>query len=96
MSEDVAGTEEQFGLDLGETHTTQVFQPNLDELREDLQAILESARNATADTLWDQRTLRYNKVIFPNVARWLPDEEAAQLRFAFDREVERIESLMAA
>lgn len=39
---------------------------------------------------------RYNKVVFPRMARWLPDDERDQLCFEFFRELERIELLMAA
>lgn len=44
----------------------------------------------------DERTYRYNKVVFPQMSRWLPEEEAAQLCFEFSREIERIGQLMAA
>lgn len=96
MNDGTTSGDEQFGFDLGEKPESGSYEPNLDEVREDLHAILTSARNATVHALWDERTLRYNKVVFPQAARWLPDEEAAQLCFAFHREVERIEALMAA
>lgn len=70
--------------------------PDPDEVREDAQAILAAARAVTADSLWDQRTYRYNKVVFPQMTRWLPDDERDQLCFEFFRELERIELLMAA
>jgi hypothetical protein len=35
-------------------------------------------------------------VVFPQMARWLPDEERDQLCFEFAQEVERIALLMAA
>lgn len=83
-------------LDLGDDPKPKSYEPDRDEVREDLNAILESARAVTADSLWDQRTYRYNKVVFPQMSRWLPDEEREQLCFAFFRELERIELLMAA
>jgi hypothetical protein len=70
--------------------------PDPDDIRQDAQAILASARAVTADQLWDQRTYRYNKVVFPQMVRWLPDDERDQLCFEFFRELERIELLMAA
>lgn len=70
--------------------------PDPDEVREDAQAILASARAVTAENLWDTRTYRYNKVVFPQMTKWLPDEERDQLCFEFFRELERIELLMAA
>ena len=42
------------------------------------------------------RTLRYNKIAFPLLATWLPKDEAEQLCFAFLKEIERIELLLAA
>ena len=46
--------------------------------------------------MWERRTYRYNKVVFPQMTRWLPDDERDQLCFEFAREIERIELLMAA
>lgn len=86
----------QLGFDLGDKPVRTSYEPDLDEVREDLAEILDSARRVTADALWDERTYRYNKVVFPQMSRWLPEEEAAQLCFAFAREIERIEQLMAA
>lgn len=88
--------EEQLGFDLGDKPAGTSYQPVLSEIREDLQEILASARSVTAEAPWDERTFRYNKVVFPQMTRWLPDEEAAQLCFEFSREIERIEQLMAA
>lgn len=67
-----------------------------DEVRTELTEILEIARAATEEAPWDARTFLYHKVVFPQMATWLPDEERDQLCFAFAREVERIELLMAA
>ena len=86
----------QLGFDLGETPRAKGYAPNLAEIREDLDTILQSARSVTADCLWDQRTYRYNKIVFPQMTRWLPDDEARQLCFAFFKELERIELLLAA
>ena len=86
----------QLGFDLGEKPVRTSYEPDLDEVREDLQAILASAREVTAGALWDDRTYRYNKVVFPQMTRWLPADEAEQLCFAFARELERIEALLAA
>lgn len=96
MTDRPADNEGQFGFDLGENPGSRSYEPNLAEIREDLQAILDAARHASAATPWDERTYRYNKVVFPQMARWLPDDEAAQLCFEFSVEIERIERLMAA
>ena len=86
----------QLGFDLGDDPKQASYEPNQDEVREDALAILASARAVTAENLWDQRTYRYNKVVFPQMTRWLPDDERDQLCFEFFRELERIELLLAA
>lgn len=96
MSDITTPDESQFGFDLGETQSKGCFQPNLDEIREDLDTILAAARSVSVECPWDERTYRYNKVVFPQMSRWLPDDEAAQLCFEFSREIERIEALLAA
>ncbi|MCP9221491.1 hypothetical protein MKP08_01850 [Erythrobacter sp. LQ02-29] len=86
----------QLGFGFAEEKAEESWLPHPDEVREDAQAILASARAVTAQNLWDQRTYRYNKVVFPQMTRWLPDDERDQLCFEFFRELERIETLMAA
>ncbi|MDQ8758328.1 hypothetical protein RCO27_19030 [Sphingosinicella sp. LHD-64] len=95
-TDDFTAGPSQLGFDLGDKPAPATYEPNLDEIREDLAAILDSARNVTSDELWDERTYRYNKVVFPQMSRWLPDEERDQLCFEFAQEIERIEQLMAA
>lgn len=69
---------------------------NPDEVRAELLEILRVAREARDEAPWDRRTHRYHQVVFPQMASWLPDEEAQQLCFEFTRELERIEALLAA
>jgi hypothetical protein len=95
MADNSAGPA-QLGFDLGETPKRVSYEPDLDEVREDLGTILASARAVTADNLWDLRTYKYNKIVFPQMSKWLPDDERDQLCFEFFRELERIEMLMAA
>ena len=66
------------------------------EVRTELVELLELARSARDVAPWDRRTHRYHQVVFPQMARWLPDEEADQLCFEFARQLERIEALLAA
>lgn len=87
---------DQLNFDLGDAPVPTGYQPNLAEIREDLESILASARSVTAEALWDQRTYRYNKIVFPRISSWLPKDEADQYCFAFFRELERIDLLMAA
>ncbi|WBY08626.1 hypothetical protein PIB19_03925 [Sphingomonas sp. 7/4-4] len=86
----------QFGLDLGETVAPVSYAPDPAEVRAELIEILDAARSATDEAPWDERTHLYHKVVFPQMAQWLPDDERDQLCFDFAREVERIELLMAA
>ena len=87
----------QLGLELDDPNARRrSIEPDPDEVREDAQAMLASARAVTADNLWDRRTFRYNKVVFPQMTRWLPDDERDQLCFRFEEEIKRIEMLMAA
>lgn len=88
--------EHQFGFELGEAAPPSVYAPNLSEVREDLNSILAQAQAATDAPPWDARTMRYNKIVFVQMAKWLPDEEAEQLCFEFRNELERIETLLAA
>lgn len=88
--------EEQFGFDLGEEPEKVGYTPNLEHVREDLGSILEEARTAVDAAPWDARTFRYKKILFLQMTRWLPDDEAQQLCFEFAKELERIEHLLAA
>lgn len=87
--------EKQFTFGLEETHPdAKVVSPT--EVRAELLEILAVAQAATKVAPWDRRTHRYHKVVFPQMAHWLPDEEAEQLCFQFAKEMERIEALLAA
>jgi hypothetical protein len=41
---------------------------------------------------WDRDKLLVYRTIFPQMIWWLPEEEAAQLRFAFDIEMARLKA----
>jgi hypothetical protein len=86
----------QLGFDLGDAAPPRSYEPDRDEVRAELTEILETAKAATNEAPWDARTFLYHKVVFPQMANWLPEDERDQLRFEFAREVERIELLMAA
>lgn len=86
----------QMGLDLGDSAPAPSYAPDCDEVRRELQEVLAEARSAKDQCPWDERTLKYHKVVFPQMANWLPEDERDQLRFEFAQEVERIELLLAA
>ena len=91
---DLFGTR-QLGLGLEDTRADPT-KIDPEEVRQELIALLDIARSAHEVAPWDRRTQRYHQVVFPQMARWLPDEEAAQLCFQFAQELERIEALLAA
>lgn len=67
------------------------YRPDLDQVRARLHKILAEARGAEK-LPWDQDRLLVYRTIFPQMAGWLPEEEAAQLRFEFDTEMARLKA----
>lgn len=63
-----------------------------DAVRTRLLAMLGEARAAEGAPPWNERTTRLYRIIFPQMARWLPDEEAAQLRLDFEQELSRLKA----
>ena len=39
---------------------------------------------------WDSRKAGMWQIVFPQMANWLPEDEANQLRFEFAQELERL------
>ena len=70
---------------------TPVFRADPDEVRAELYKILAEAR--AAKTLpWEPKQVSLYKTIFPQMTNWLPEDEAAQLRFDFDAEMKRLKA----
>ncbi len=63
------------------------YRPDPDEVRAELLRVLVRVRAAQRFP-WDARRTR---TVFPQMANWLPDEEATQLRFGFETEIRRPE-----
>lgn len=86
---DLFATEAQpdlFGAD-----PTPSYRPDLDKVRSRLRKILTEAR--AARTLpWDSSRVSLYRLIVPQMTLWLPEEEAAQLRFEFETEMARLEA----
>ena len=59
--------------------------------RAKLTTLLELARTARRMP-WPEREARMWQTVFPQMANWLPDEEANQLRLAFSQEMERLKA----
>lgn len=67
----------------------QSYAPDPERARRKLLALLECARSA--DTMpWSERDARMWQTVFPQMANWLPKDEAEQLCFAFAQEIERL------
>lgn len=74
-----------------ETPPPAVFRADPDKVRARLKAIVAEAR--AADILpWDREQLRLYRTIVPQMTLWLPQDEAAQWRFDFESEMERLEA----
>lgn len=64
-------------------------EPNPERVRTKLYALLETARCAERMP-WPPRKASMWQIVFPQMANWLPDDEADQLRFEFAHEMERL------
>ena len=74
-----------------ENAAPRAYAPDPNDVRTELHRILAEAR--AARTLpWEPRRVTYYRKVFPQMTNWLPEEEAAQLRFAFDTELARLEA----
>lgn len=67
------------------------YRPDPDKVRSRLQRILAQAR-AAQKMPWEPTTVTLYRTIFPQMSKWLPDDEAAQLCFEFDVEMKRLEA----
>lgn len=67
----------------------QSFLPDPEDVRRRLHALLAKARDADRMP-WDERKARVWQIVFPQMANWLPEDEANQLRFEFAQEIERL------
>ena len=63
--------------------------PDPEDIRRRLHELLAKARGAERMP-WDERKARMWQIVFPQMANWLPDDEANQLRFEFAQEIERL------
>lgn len=67
------------------------YRPDSDKVRARLHRLLAEARAAEA-LPWDSTRLSLYRTIFPQMTLWLPEEEAAQLRFDFEAEMTRLQA----
>ena len=76
---------------LGEDAPTSEYRPDADTVRPELHKILSEAR-AAQQFPWEPKTVLLYRTIFPQMTNWLPEDEAAQLRFDFETELARLEA----
>lgn len=67
------------------------YRPNPDKVRSRLHKILAEAR-AAQSLPWERTRVSLYRAIFPQMTLWLPEDEGAQLRFAFETELARLEA----
>ena len=67
----------------------QRYTPDPEKVRKRLRLLLDKARSAHRMP-WSERDARMWQIVFPNMANWLPEDEAEQLRFEYAREMERL------
>lgn len=60
--------------------------------REKLNALLALARRSQI-LPWSERDTRMWETVFPQMAYWLPQDEADELRAAFAQEIERLKAV---
>jgi hypothetical protein len=75
----------------GFEQTVTVYRVDPDEVRAELLSVLARVRAAQSFP-WDARRTLYWRTVFPQMTNWLPDEEAAQLRLAFETEIRRLDA----
>jgi hypothetical protein len=63
--------------------------PDPEKIRRRLKRVLQKARNASTMP-WSEREAQMWLTVFPNMAKWLPDAEAEQLRLEFLQEMKRL------
>jgi hypothetical protein len=70
---------------------TPVYRADPDEVRAELLQVLAEA-HAAKTTPWEPSRAAFWLTVFPQMANWLPDDEANQLRFDFAAELARLEA----
>jgi hypothetical protein len=68
-----------------------VYRADPEGVRAELRAVLAKVRAAQSFP-WDARRTLYWRTVFPQMTNWLPEDEAKQLRFEFEREIRRLEA----
>jgi hypothetical protein len=83
--------EEEPQPDLFGGQTRPAYRPDPDKVRSRLHKILAEAR-AAKKIPWERTTVTLYRTIFPQMTKFLPEEEGAQLRFEFEAQLERLKA----
>jgi hypothetical protein len=67
-----------------------VYTPDPAAIRVRLHKLLARAKAAQSEPPWCERDTRMWQTVFPQMANWLPRDEAEQLRLEFRSELERL------
>src|SRR4051794_32850178 len=74
-----------------ENFETPVYEADPEEVRLELNGLLAKMR--AAETMpWDAKRTALYRTIVPQMANWLPEDEAKQLCFEFETELKRLEA----
>jgi hypothetical protein len=65
------------------------YEPDPVKIRKRLHDLLSKAKSAKTMP-WNERESGMWKIVFPQMANWLPEPEAEQLRFEFEQEMQRL------
>jgi hypothetical protein len=78
-------------LDMFGSPPAQNYDPDPEDVRAELIEVLARAR-AAPEAPWPAKEASYWGTVFPQMANWLPAEEAQQLRIEFAAELARLEA----
>lgn len=65
--------------------------PDPENVRRRLKKLVETVRAADAMP-WSERDARMWRTVVPNMTKWLPQDEGAEIREIFEREMRRLEA----
>jgi hypothetical protein len=71
------------------------YRPDPDKVRAKILRVISEAKSASSFP-WDHAKQKFYRTVIPQMSLWLPEDEAAQLRFEFDQELKRLELAEAA
>ena len=90
-SDDFATVPDRNQLDMFGAPPAQNYDPDPASVRTELNDLLAQARAAKV-LPWPPARAALLRTIFPQMANWLPEDEARQLRFEFEAELKRLKA----